>query len=305
MNQDFSFEQWLEAYVLPSVERTLEQVLTFENELPELAGLHEAMRYACLDGGKRIRAALVLAAGDVLQERDQAEQFKKPLLAAAAAVELIHAYSLVHDDMPCMDNDELRRGKPTVHVKYGEANALLVGDALQTLAFETIANLPIAPALVIKAMQQLAEAAGSRGMVGGQYMDLASVDQEIPKSRLKLMHQLKTGALIRVSVLLGSTVVATAYDDHNALKQYADKLGLAYQVVDDILDATMNSDTLGKTAGKDEQDNKPTYVSVLGLEEAKQYAQKLHDEALQAIQPLGPRAERLRALANLIICRQS
>lgn len=305
MIQELSFDHWLSTHVVPTIESALEQSLTVADESQELAGLHEAMRYACLGGGKRIRAALVLAAGEVAHPSEQVEQSKKALVAAATAVELIHAYSLVHDDMPCMDDDELRRGKPTVHIQYGEANALLVGDALQSLAFETIANMPVAPALVVKAMQHLAVASGSRGMVGGQYMDLASVDQQISKSRLKLMHQLKTGALIQASVLLGSITVATNYEDHLALKHYAEKLGLAYQVVDDILDATEDTSVLGKTAGKDEQDNKPTYVSVLGLEEAKDYADVLHQQALEAIQTLGPRAERLRSLADLIVRRQS
>lgn len=305
MSQELSFDHWFGSYVVPTLEAALEQALTVANESPYLSGLHEAMRYACLGGGKRIRAALVLAAGEAAHHSEQVEQSKKALVAAATAVELIHAYSLVHDDMPCMDNDELRRGKPTVHIQYGEANALLVGDALQSLAFETIAHMPVAPALVVKAIQQLAVASGSRGMVGGQYMDLASVDQQITKSRLKLMHQLKTGALIQASVLLGSIIVATNYEDHLALKTYAEKLGLAYQVVDDVLDATVDTSVLGKTAGKDEQDNKPTYVSILGLEEAKDYAETLHQKAMKAIQPLGPRAERLRALADLIIRRQS
>ncbi len=305
MTQELSFDHWLSSYVVPTIEASLEQALTVADESPYLAGLHEAMRYASLEGGKRIRAALVLAAGEVAHHSEQVEQSKKALVAAATAVELIHAYSLVHDDMPCMDDDELRRGKPTVHVKYGEANALLVGDALQSLAFEVVAHMPVAPALVIKAMQQLAVASGSRGMVGGQYMDLASVDQQISKSRLKLMHQLKTGALIQASVLLGSITVATNYEDHSALKGYAEKLGLAYQVVDDILDTTADTSVLGKTAGKDELDNKPTYVSILGLEEARDYAADLHRDAIEAIRPLGARAERLRNLADLIIHRQS
>lgn len=305
MSPEQSFEHWLSFHVLPTMESALEQALTVSDESPYLVGLHEAMRYACLGGGKRIRAALVLAAGEVAHPSEQVEQSKKALVAAATAVELIHAYSLVHDDMPCMDDDQLRRGKATVHVKYGEANALLVGDALQALAFEAISNMQVAPALVVKAMQQLAVASGSRGMVGGQYMDLASVDQQISRSQLELMHQLKTGALIRASVLLGSITVATCYEDHSALKKYADRLGLAYQVVDDILDATMDTDSLGKTAGKDELDNKPTYVSILGLDEARQFAELLHHQALEAIKPLGPRADRLRSLAELIICRQS
>lgn len=305
MNQEQSFDHWLSSYVKLSLESALTQVLTVADESPYLATLHEAMRYACLGGGKRIRAALVLAAGQVAQQSEHTEQSNKALIAAAMAVELIHAYSLVHDDMPCMDDDELRRGKPTVHIQYGEANALLVGDALQALAFETIANMPVAPALVVKALQQLALASGSQGMVGGQFMDLASVEQQISVSQLRLMHQLKTGALISASVLLGSITMATKYEEHSALKIYANKLGLAYQVVDDILDATMDTSVLGKTAGKDELDNKPTYVSVLGLEEAKQYAELLHKEALEAIQSLGPRANRLRSLADLIICRKS
>jgi farnesyl diphosphate synthase len=221
---------------------------------------------------------------------------------------MIHAYSLVHDDMPCMDDDALRRGKPTVHVKYDEATALLVGDALQSQAFlvlsegESIAD----PARKLAMIRLLARAAGSVGMCGGQAIDLSSVGLTLSLGELEQMHRLKTGALLRASVLLGALSGKSLSDDEkSALDAYADAVGLAFQVVDDVLDATADSATLGKTAGKDAADNKPTYVSILGLEESKALAEKLRNDAHQALMPFGEKARRLRELADLIVQRKA
>lgn len=242
------------------------------------AGLGEAMRYGVLDGGKRVRPLLVLAAAQAVDgEREAA-------LRAACAVELIHAYSLVHDDMPCMDDDVLRRGKPTVHVKYGEAQAMLAGDAMQALAFEVLTpDEGVAPALQARLCSLLARAAGQAGMAGGQAIDLASVGRPLAEQQLRDMHRRKTGALLRASVLMGAAcgpVGAAAWD---ALGHYGDAIGLAFQVVDDILDVTGVAETLGKTAGKDLDNNKPTYVSVLGLERARAHAQELRVQAHAAL----------------------
>ncbi|HRO61232.1 MAG TPA: polyprenyl synthetase family protein, partial [Burkholderiaceae bacterium] len=223
---------------------------------------------------------------------------------AGCAVELIHAYSLVHDDLPCMDDDVLRRGKPTVHVAYGEALAMLVGDALQTLAFETLAR--IAHPEVPRMVAELAAAAGSRGMAGGQAIDLAAAGSAMSPAALEDMHRRKTGALLRASVRLGGLCGPDRSPDTGArLDAYAEAIGLAFQVVDDILDVEGSSASLGKTAGKDADHDKPTYVSVLGLERSRQMAARLHDTALTAIEPLGQAARRLRELADLVVSRNS
>ncbi|MEN9316760.1 MAG: hypothetical protein RIS35_3153, partial [Pseudomonadota bacterium] len=265
--------------------------------------LHEAMRYAVLDGGKRVRPLLVFAAGELGGASDRA------LEAAACAVEMIHAYSLVHDDLPCMDDDVLRRGKPTVHVAYGEAVAMLVGDALQALAFETLAEAAqsgVEPASVVAMTLELARAAGSRGMAGGQAIDLAAVGRRLGRSELERMHRLKTGAMLRASVMLGLSCGPHPEPAHRAaLERYADAIGLAFQVVDDILDVEADSVALGKTAGKDSAQDKPTYVSILGLAESKALAGALHAQACDALEGFGPRARRLRELAELIVLRRS
>ncbi|MFT3665149.1 polyprenyl synthetase family protein [Piscinibacter sp.] len=242
------------------------------------AGLGDAMRYGVLDGGKRVRPLLVLAAAQTVDgEREAA-------LRAACAVELIHAYSLVHDDMPCMDDDVLRRGKPTVHVKYGEAQAMLAGDAMQALAFEVLTpDAGVAPALQARLCSLLARAAGQAGMAGGQAIDLASVGQPLSEQQLRDMHRRKTGALLRASVLMGAACGPVGAAAWEALGRYGDAIGLAFQVVDDILDVTQASETLGKTAGKDLDNNKPTYVSVLGLERARAHAQELRAQAHAAL----------------------
>ncbi len=262
--------------------------------------LHDAMRYASLGGGKRIRPLLAFAAGQLTGAAPER------LEVIACAVEFIHAYSLVHDDLPCMDNDVLRRGRPTCHVEYDEATALLVGDSLQSLAFELMAEYPIAetPADQIEMIALLAHASGSRGMAGGQAIDLASVGQALNQPELELMHALKTGALIRAAILLGARCGAPmSSEQHSALDRFAKRVGLLFQVVDDILDCTASTATLGKTAGKDEAADKPTYVSLLGLPEAKEYAQNLHRDALASLSSFGASARRLTELANFICHR--
>jgi farnesyl diphosphate synthase len=284
--------------VQTAMEDALASYLPAERALP--ARLHQAMRYAALEGGKRVRPLLVFAAGDLFDAEAGA------LARSAAAVEMIHAYSLVHDDMPCMDDDALRRGKPTVHVKYDEATALLVGDALQSQAFLVLAEGDNDPARKLAMIRLLARASGSTGMCGGQAIDLASVGLSLSLAELEQMHRLKTGALLRVSVLIGALCGKALSDSEEAaLAGYADAIGLAFQVVDDVLDATADSVTLGKTAGKDAADNKPTYVSILGLEESKALANKLRDDAYTALMPFGEKARRLRELADLIVQRKA
>jgi len=280
------------------VERELEQLLPAADQVP--ARLHDAMRYAALQGGKRVRPLLAFAAGALTDAP------LRRLARVGAAVELIHAYSLVHDDMPCMDDDILRRGKPTVHVAYDEATALLAGDALQSLAFGALAEpgLVETPALQLDMIRLLAVASGSLGMAGGQAIDLASVGVALQLDELEAMHRGKTGALLRAALLLGATCGTrrSALADA-ALERYAAAIGLAFQVVDDVLDVGTESVVLGKTAGKDALNAKPTYVSILGLDESKLLAQRLRDEALQAIAPFGEAAIRLRQLADFVVRR--
>ncbi|MDY7577956.1 polyprenyl synthetase family protein [Herbaspirillum sp. RTI4] len=296
------FDQWMQ-HIQQSVEQTLDALLPPADTVPTV--LHAAMRYAALGGGKRVRPLLVYAAGDL------SDAPHGLLERAAAAVEMIHVYSLVHDDMPCMDDDALRRGKPTVHVQYDEATALLVGDALQAQAFAVLA-VPDAELASDGAARQLAmlglltHAAGSGGMCGGQAIDLASVGVNLSLAQLEQMHQLKTGALLRASVLLGAWSGARPdAADIAALEIYARAIGLAFQVIDDVLDATADSATLGKTAGKDAADNKPTYVSLLGLEASVALAHRLRDEAHAALEQFGARARRLREIADLIVQRKA
>jgi farnesyl diphosphate synthase len=262
--------------------------------------LHTAMRYAVLEGGKRVRPLLTFAAGEAARARPER------LEVAAAAVELIHAYSLVHDDLPCMDDDVLRRGKPTVHVEYDEATALLAGDALQSLAFQLLAEQPLAdePAAQLDMLRLLAAAAGSRGMAGGQQIDLESTGKPLTVPELEAMHIHKTGALIRAAVLLGAACGGAPQALRTRLDHYAKTVGLAFQVVDDVLDADASSATLGKTAGKDARQGKPTYVSVMGLTRARELAQELRHNAHDAVAPLGAEARRLRELADFIVLRK-
>ena len=267
------------------------------------AGLGEAMRYAVLDGGKRLRPLLVLAAAEAVGGDPAAA------LRAACAVELIHAYSLVHDDLPCMDNDVLRRGKPTVHVRFGEAQALLAGDALQALAFELLTPDAdaVAPAMQAELCRALARAAGAAGMAGGQAIDLASVGKPLTEPELRAMHTLKTGALLQASVRMGALCArqALAPTAQTALDAYGAALGLAFQVVDDILDVTADSAQLGKTAGKDAAADKPTYVSLLGLAESQALADRLCADANAALDASGLAAvAHLRALADMVVKRK-
>jgi farnesyl diphosphate synthase len=266
------------------------------------AGLGLAMRYGVLDGGKRLRPLLVLASCQAVGG-DRAAAMR-----AAVAVELIHAYSLIHDDMPCMDNDVLRRGKATVHVEYGEAEAMLAGDAMQALAFEVLTpDEGMAPALQARLCSLLARAAGHAGMAGGQAIDLASVGRRLDEAELRDMHRRKTGALLQASVLMGAACGAAAAPVWQALSDYGAALGLAFQVVDDILDVTQASETLGKTAGKDLDHNKPTYVSVLGLEAARRHAEELRVQAHAALgrSGLGAAAGLLAVLADKVVERES
>jgi farnesyl diphosphate synthase len=265
------------------------------------AGLGHTMRYGVLDGGKRVRPLLVLAAAQAVQGQPEAA------LRAACAVELIHAYSLIHDDLPCMDNDVLRRGKPTVHVQFGEAQAMLAGDAMQALAFEVLTpEAGVPPALQARLCALLARAAGLAGMAGGQAIDLASIGQPLGEQALRDMHHRKTGALLRTSVLMGAACGGTSAAAWQALTDYGDAIGLAFQVVDDILDATQASNTLGKTAGKDADNHKPTYASVLGLAAARRQADELRDGALAALRRSGlTQTAWLDHLAHRIVERDS
>ncbi len=269
------------------------------------AALVEAMRYAVLDGGKRLRPLLVLAAHEAVAGT-QYTATRSAAMRAACAVELIHAYSLVHDDMPCMDNDVLRRGKPTVHVQFGEASALLAGDALQALAFELLTpqDGTVPGATQAKLCALLARAAGSAGMAGGQAIDLASVGLPLTERQLREMHQLKTGALLQGSVMMGAHCATPDGTALEALLEYGAAMGLAFQVVDDILDVTADSATLGKTAGKDADNDKPTYVSLMGLQPSRDYAQALLAQAHRALHGSGLTDTRaLAALAEMVVSR--
>jgi farnesyl diphosphate synthase len=262
--------------------------------------LHDAMRYATLGGGKRVRPMLAYAAGEAVGADPAQVDY------AAAAVELIHVYSLTHDDLPCMDDDDLRRGKPTCHVAYDEATALLVGDALQSLAFEVLAH-PGAAAeatVQIEMLRLLARASGSCGMAGGQAVDLAATGRSLDLAELEFMHIHKTGALIQAAVLLGA-MAGGALDDATraGLERYARCIGLAFQVMDDVLDAETDTATLGKTAGKDAAQGKATYLTLMNVKEARVYAHELLDDALAAILPFGPKSQRLAEIARFIVER--
>ncbi len=292
-----AFADWMAATQL-RVEQGLARHLPPATSTP--TRLHDAMRYATLGGGKRVRPLLAFAAGELTGAAPD------KLEVAACAVELIHAYSLVHDDLPCMDDDVLRRGRPTCHVEFDEPTALLVGDSLQTLAFELLAGQPASdPAGQLEMIALLAHASGSRGMAGGQAIDLAAVGKVLDQPELELMHALKTGALIRAAILLGAlSGDPLAAGERVGLDRFAKRAGLLFQVVDDILDCTASTATLGKTAGKDEAAAKPTYVSLLGLDGARTYAGELRSDALAALAPFGKRGARLTELADFICDRQ-
>lgn len=292
------FQHWASAHQ-QRIELQLKAALPSAELAPQR--LHQAMRYAALGGGKRVRPLLAFAAGEVTR----AEVGRVAI--AGAAVELIHAYSLVHDDLPCMDDDVLRRGKPTCHVEFDEATALLVGDALQSLAFQLLAEHRLAddPMAQIEMVKLLAAAAGSRGMAGGQAIDLASVGVTLSLPELEFMHIHKTGALIRAATLLGARCGAPLdATELEQLDRFSKCIGLAFQVVDDVLDTDATTATLGKTAGKDARHNKPTYVSVLGVADAKTLAAELRGDALAALDGFGERALRLRELADFIVLRK-
>jgi farnesyl diphosphate synthase len=295
MNPDLAFPVWC-----GERQRRIEHVLDalLADAAPGPASLVAAMRYAVLGGGKRIRPLLAYAAGETVDADPSVVD------AAAAAVELVHAYSLVHDDLPCMDDDTLRRGKPTCHVAFGEATALLAGDALQALAFEVLARSSFPDAG--RACATLAEAAGRRGMAGGQAIDLAAVGETLPMAELESMHRLKTGALICAAVHLGSMPgrPLSAVEDR-ALDAYAQAAGLAFQVVDDVLDVESSAEALGKTAGKDAAQGKPTFVAALGVAKAKERAEALRVEAQDALIPLAPAGRRLAELADWIVLRDN
>jgi farnesyl diphosphate synthase len=295
MNPDVAFPIW-SGERAQRVAGVLEVALPATSEPPRT--LHDAMRYAVLGGGKRVRALLTYAAGE-LAGADATD-----VDAAAAAVELIHAYSLVHDDLPCMDDDVLRRGKPTCHVAFGEAVALLAGDALQSAAFEVLAQAGAGDAP--RQLALLAHAAGSRGMAGGQAIDLAAVGTTLGLTELERMHQLKTGALIRASVRLGAGCGrAFNASENEALDRFANVIGLAFQVVDDVLDVEGTAQSLGKTAGKDAAQQKPTYVSLLGLAAARQRIESLRADARAALGGFGTPARRLNEIADWIALRKN
>lgn len=294
-----AFTDWLHQHQ-SLVEQTLDNLMPKSDVVP--TDLHQAMRWAVLGGGKRIRAALLYAAGQACHPTPDLS-IQTSLNLAAAACELVHAYSLIHDDLPCMDNDVLRRGKPTTHIQFGEAIALLAGDAMQPMAFEWLANMPIAPALVVQSIQCFSKALGSVGMAGGQAIDLAATGVLQSESELETMHHLKTGALLEASVHLGAIIVAAQSAQREALGVYSRSMGLAFQVIDDVLDCTANTAQLGKTAGKDEHHQKSTYVSLMGVEQARDYAIALHTQALTAIKPFGENAQALKGLADFIVYR--
>ncbi|MGH8159938.1 MAG: polyprenyl synthetase family protein [Rhodanobacter sp.] len=283
--------------IMQRIECALDAYLPSPDSLP--AKLHEAMRYATLGGGKRLRALLCHAAGELV------DADLDLLDGAASAIEMVHAYSLVHDDLPAMDNDLLRRGQPTVHVRYGEAEAILVGDALQAQAFVVIGALPTTTAQRVTLLRELAGASSSLGLVGGQAIDLASVGVVLPRHQLERMHRMKTGALLRAAVFMGAYCGPAPLEERMlaALDDYQRAVGLAFQVVDDVLDVTTNAATLGKTPGKDAQDHKPTYVSLLGLEASRELAEQLGERARAALAPLGARATHLHALADMVVHR--
>ena len=292
------FDAWSRD-VAARMEHVLSEQLPASRVAP--SRLHDAMRYSTLGGGKRVRAMLVIGAGEVTGAE------AKRLDAVAGAIEMIHAYSLIHDDLPCMDDDVLRRGKPTCHVEFDEATALLAGDALQSLAFQQLSQARLAddPATQLEMIELFASACGSRGMAGGQAIDLESVGKGLALPELEFMHILKTGALIRASVVMGARCGEALSKEALAhLDRYAKCVGLAFQVVDDILDEEGDAASLGKTAGKDRAAGKPTYTSLMGLAEARRFAGELLADSLAAVSGFGERAERLRQVADFIVHRR-
>jgi len=291
------------------VERCRQQVdsdiqLSFDGLQQDPNRLHQALHYSCFNGGKRVRPLLVYAAAQAISGQTDANSLSR---AAAVAIELMHAYSLVHDDLPAMDDDDLRRGQATCHIAFDEATAILAGDALQPLAFQVLADASRKQAGIgLLLVQQLSTAAGAEGMVAGQAIDLAAVDQQLSLAQLEHMHSLKTGKLIKAAVAMGAIAAGCQDPDQlAALDRYAAAVGLAFQVQDDILDVTADTATLGKQQGADAALNKPTYVSLLGLEQAQAKATELHQQALQALESFDDGAQALRALSAYVVQRQS
>ena len=286
-----------------STERVDQAILKyFDDQVSATSGLKAAMHYAATGGGKRVRPLLIYATASLMgKELSQVAGVD----ACAVAVELFHTYSLVHDDLPCMDNDDLRRGRPTVHKAFDEASALLVGDALQTMAFQLIAQSALNDAQKVQVITSLSMAGGMAGMAGGQAIDLASVGKHLTQNELELMHRLKTGALLRTAVQIGAIAINLNEQEKKSLDKFASALGLAFQVVDDVLDASSDSQTLGKTAGKDAAANKPTFVSLMGLDGAREFARQLHQEALDSLSIWGDNADLLRAIASKVVNREN
>ena len=296
-----AFADWVNSR-LALFESAADEALPPSDRVP--VRLHQAMRYAALGGGKRVRPLLAYAAAELAGP----ETAGTPAAGAhrvALAVEFVHVYSLIHDDLPCMDDDVLRRGKPTVHVAFDEATAMLAGDALQAEAFRVLADAPLSAELRTRLMSMLAHAASTGGMCGGQAIDLAAVGRQLAIDELEQMHRMKTGALLAAAVNMGAAAAGTDAAAAAAADAYGRALGLAFQIVDDVLDVEGTAESLGKTAGKDARGHKPTYVSVLGLAAAKARAAQLHREAVAALAGLGDRARRLRELADFIVGRSS
>ena len=291
MNTEELLEQWR-----ARVEQALEATLPAAAQSPQR--LHQAMRHSVLGGGKRLRPLLVYAAG-----RCTGADIAR-LDAPAAAVELVHAYSLVHDDLPAMDDDALRRGQPTTHIAFDEASAILAGDALQALAFELLAHADVDPGIAVGWLRSLSAAAGAAGMCGGQALDIAATGTGQDQDGLERMHGLKTGALIRSAVHMGALAGSDDAATLDGLDRFAELLGLAFQVRDDILDIEADSATLGKTAGKDQAQDKSTYPALLGLDGARQYLVQLETQMLHCLQAHGDNADALRALARLAVHRR-
>jgi farnesyl diphosphate synthase len=296
-----TFDDWMRSRAA-AFETAAAAALPPADRMPER--LHQAMRYAALGGGKRVRPLLAYAAAELGSATDR-QQPGAAAHSVALAVEFVHVYSLIHDDLPCMDDDVLRRGKPTVHVAFDEATAMLAGDALQAEAFRVLADAPLAAELRAQLVSMLAGAASTAGMCGGQAIDLAAVGRRLTIDELEQMHRMKTGALLATAVRMGAAATGAETLATAAAEAYGRALGLAFQIVDDVLDVEGTAESLGKTAGKDARGNKPTYVSVLGLAAAKARAAQLHREALAALATLGERARRLRELADYIAGRSS
>lgn len=295
------FQSWVKSHIA-RVEDELNQSLPNQSANPER--LHRAMAYAINAGGKRIRPLLVYATYELKAN----SAVGVPVVAVdqtAAAIEMLHTYSLVHDDLPSMDNDDLRRGKPTTHKAFDEATALLVGDALQTQAFDVLANLEASSHIRIDLVKELARASGSLGMAGGQAIDLQSVGSSLDRPALETMHRMKTGALLVACVRMGAILAELSSNQKESLEIYAKAIGLGFQVVDDILDVTQDSQVLGKTAGKDAQADKPTFVSLMGLDGAKKFATELNEQAIQSLSGWGQEADSLRQIAHLVTDRRS